>query len=210
MSFELEYSQLKIQNLKLEKGAAMKHSPKHGPESLKYLDDQAALLERSDALAAIKVRKKRARARSRRMWVWTQTLGFALASLLLMGAIFSVHAEYSKWQTRVTKREEELAALKTQLSVGEKRLAALQSPQGRKQLLVENGFLRPGDRILEFPADAEESRQAAILPNDLAPHADDWNKASAGGSMWRNAWNSLSERWENWRGTKSQIAAVAN
>ena len=144
----------------------------------------------------IKLRKQKARTRRRRVWVWTQTLGFALASLLLMGALFSVHTEYRKWQARVSKRDEELTALKTQLAIGQKRLAALQSPQGHRQLLIENGFLRPGDRILEFSSDAEETRQAALPPNDLTPHADEWNAtASSSGSMWRSAWHSLQERW---------------
>lgn len=187
----------------------MKHSPKHGPESPENLNEVAPTID-SDLLATMKIRKKRARLRRRRMWVWTQTLGFALASLLLMGALFSVHAEYSKWHTRVSKREEELAALKTQLGVGQKRLAALQSPQGRKQLLIENGFLRPGDRILEFPSDPDETRQATLAPNDLTPHADDWNDTSSGGSMWRNAWNSLSQRWAGWRAKPSQIATAPN
>ena len=191
----------------------MKNSMKHGPQSPQQLnEDVRADSVRDDALFAMKSRKRRARARQKRIWVWAQTLTFALASLLLMGAMFSVHAEYRKWQTRVHQREDELAALNTQLTVGQKRLAALQSPQGREQLLIEHGYLRPGDRILEFPAAPEETRQAQLPPNDLAPRSEEWNNAStANGSMWRIAINSLQRRWAEWRGMKPpQIAAMPN
>ena len=190
----------------------MKHTTKHGPRLPDaHVGGDAASLSsmHDDPLMAIKARKRKARARRRRLWVWAQTLGFALAALLLMGTMFSVHGEYRKWQARVARREGELAALKTQLSVGEKRLAALQSPQGRQQMLIENGYLRPGDRILEFPPDADEARQAALAPNDLTPHTEDWKQSPvSGGSIWRGAWNALTERWNAWRGTRLHIAKL--
>ena len=49
-----------------------------------------------------------------------------MLSLLLMATMFSVHAEYSRWQTRVAQRDSELKALEAQLQTGERRLAALQ------------------------------------------------------------------------------------
>jgi hypothetical protein len=155
---------------------SMNHGPKLPdnflPQDVLYADvaDRDAPDVYEDPLAPIKSRRRRALARRRRLWVWTQTLGFAVASLLLMGGMFKVHSEYREWQMRVEKREEELAALKTQLAVGQKRLTALQSPQGREQVLVEHGYLRSGDRLLQFPPDAEESRQATLPPNDLTPH----------------------------------------
>ena len=184
----------------------MQHSSKLSPrQSETFFDD--ALTDSPDdlrdELATLKMRKRRARARQRRWSVWFITGAFALTSLLLMATILSVKAEHSRWQARVAQRQAELGALETQLKTGERRLAALQSPQGRQELLIENGYLKPGDRYLEFQADKDESRQAELPPNDLTLHADDQSRSPVeGGSIWRGAWSSLSEKWRHLRGER--------
>ncbi len=109
------------------------------PESPEKLRDELSTLKRS---------KRRKRNRRRHWSVLLITGASIVLSLLLMATMFSVHAEYNRWQTRVAQRDAELNALKTQLQTGERRLAALQSPQGRQELLIDNGYLKPGDRYL--------------------------------------------------------------
>src|SRR5690349_17943257 len=92
-----------------------------------------------DELAIPKARRRRKSARRRRWTVLLVTGASTLVSLFLLVTILSVRAEYGRWQTRVAQREGELSALQVQLKAGEHRLKTLQSPQGREELLIENG-----------------------------------------------------------------------
>lgn len=181
----------------------MQHSSKLSPRQSETLFDDAlphSSEDLRDELATLKMRKRRARARKRRWSVWLITGAFTLASLLLMATIFSVKAEHTRWQNRVAQREAELTVLEGQLKAGERRLAALQSPQGRQELLIDNGYLKPGDRYLEFKPEADDEKQAPLPPNDLTAHSDRWDGSPVqNGSIWRGAWNSISEKWHRLR-----------
>lgn len=182
----------------------MKHTSKLSPRESETVFDEAFTRPSSevhdDPLLVVKSRKRRARARQRKLAVMALMGLCVVASVLLMATIFSVRAEYKRWNVRVAKREDELSSLKKQLETGDRRLAALQSPQGREELLIENGYLKAGDRYLDFKADAEEARLASLPANDLTPHADGWGNAPvSGGSIWRGAWNALATRWHTWR-----------
>jgi hypothetical protein len=181
----------------------MQHSSKLSPRQSETLFDDAlpdSPEDFRDEVATLKMRKRRAHTRQRRWSVWLITGAFTLTSLLLMVTIFSVQAEHSRWRNRVAQRETELAVLEAQLKTGERRLAALQSPQGRQELLINNGYLKPGDRYLEFKEDSDESKQAEAPPNDLTPHPSKWDSSPVqGGSIWRGAWNSLSKKWQRLR-----------
>lgn len=180
----------------------MQHSSKLSPRQSETLFDDAmpdSPEDFRDEVATLKMRKRRARARQRRWSVWLITGVFTLISLLLMAKIFSVQDEHSRWRNRVARREAELAILETQLKMGKRRLAALQSPQGRQELLINNGYLKPGDRYLEFKEDSDESK-AEIPPNDLTPHMNQGDTSPVqDGSIWRGVWNSLSEKWQRLR-----------
>jgi hypothetical protein len=181
----------------------MQHQSKLSPRQSETLFDDSlpeSPEKLRDEVAALKSRKRRKRNRQRRWSVLLITGVSVVISLLLMATIFSVRAEYGRWQTRVAQRQAELDALKMQLKTGERRLVALQSPQGRQELLIDNGYLKPGDRYLEFPADADEKRVAALPPNDLTPHSNDWSGSPIkDGSMWRGAWDALAEKWHKLR-----------
>lgn len=191
--------------LTIYRGLSMKHQSKLSPRQSETVFDEAVVApHHDDSPPTFKHRKpRRLRSRLRRrqkLSVLLLTGVFAVVSLALMLTIFSVHAEYSKWQMRVTQRQAELDALETQLKTGKQRLAALQSPQGRKQLLIDNGYLRAGDRYLEFPETPEEQRLAAAPLNDLSPRPDNWDSQTlSGGSIWRGAWNALGARWQAWK-----------
>lgn len=180
----------------------MQHQSKLSPRQSETLFDDS-LLESPEAmqqeLAKLKTKKRRKRNRRRHWSVLAVTGASFVVSLLLMATIFSVRAEYGRWETRVAQRQGELDALNAQLKTGERRLASLKSPQGRQELLIDNGYLKPGDRYLEFPADSDE-KEVKSPSNDLTPHADDWDGSPIrGGSMWRGAWDALAQKWHKLR-----------
>lgn len=121
----------------------------------------------------------------------------AVFSLSLMAMTHVVWAEYRLYQGEVDRKEATLHDLHEQLETGRKRLAVLQSPKGREQMLIEHGYIRPGDRILLFPPTPEERQAAAIPKNDLssrpAARINDGTQSSA----WRRAGETLRGWWQN-------------
>ena len=108
-----------------------------------------------------------------------------------------VWAEYRLYQGEVDRKEATLNDLQEQLETGRKRLAVLQSPKGREQLLIEHGYIRPGDRILVFPATPKERQAATIPKNDLSPRPVERINDGAQSSAWRRAGDTLSRWWQN-------------
>jgi hypothetical protein len=133
-----------------------------------------------------------------------------MVSLVLLAMIQSSIADYQLFNGQVQSKESELRALNEQLSTGRKRLANLQWEKGRTQSLVEHGYVRPGDRILLFPATPEEQRRASRPANDLSPHpAPLVNEKQAVGtsrSAWRRAGDTLSGWWKSLRGAATDPA----
>ncbi len=181
----------------------MHHQSKLSPRQSETVFDDAlpeSPEKLRDELSAARTRKRRKRNRKRHWSVLLITGASIGLSVLLMATIFSVRAEYNRWAVHVAKSDAELAALKAQLNTGERRLASLKSPQGRQELLIDNGYLKPGDRYLEFPPDADEKRAATLPPNDLTPHTETWSGSPIkDGSIWRGAWDTLSEKWHKLR-----------
>jgi hypothetical protein len=171
----------------------MKHKSKLSPrQSETVFDDNienaAAPTEIPDR---IHTRKRRALVRRRKYMVMAVTGGFSCAALFLLVTILSMRAEYSDWKAQVARRQAEYDALQIKLKHEEKRLAALKSPQGRAELLIDNGYLKPGDRYLVFPAENDTKRLAAMPANDLAPVESFRRSPAAGGSLWRGAWDAI-------------------
>lgn len=89
---------------------------------------------------------------------------------LLVVAIVSIPLGMMGWgvwegycQARDEKlmpRQALLRDLQAQLQSRQKELRALNTPAGKERALVENGFVRPGERILLFPKDSSISADA--------------------------------------------------
>lgn len=127
----------------------------------------------------------------------------AVFSLSLMAMTHVVWAEYRLYQGEVERKETTLDELQEQLETGHKRLAVLQSPKGREQLLIEHGYIRPGDRILLFPPTPEQRQAADIPKNDLSPHPAARIDDSANSSAWRRAGDTLQNWWQEFNAPTS-------
>ena len=130
---------------------------------------------------------------------WLVWLGAGAISVVLLGATLGVWSEYRATKARVAARREVLVDLEKQAQNGRQRLKALSNKGGREQLLLENGYIRPGERLLLFPRTAEEQRQALQPKNDLSPHTK--TDSNPSGSTWQSAgavlrgwWNGLIDR----------------
>ncbi len=108
--------------------------------------------------------RKKKQTRRKNWLVW---LGFVAATAVIAGTAFGVSSrylqvkgimsEYKGVKARVATKQETLRALRAQLDAGSKRLATLGGGSGRERALAENGFIRPGERILLFPRDPKTS-----------------------------------------------------
>ncbi len=69
-----------------------------------------------------------------------------------------VWREYKEVRAKVQTKQATLHDLRAQLARARKRLAGFNKGSGRERALAENGFVRPGERILLFPPSPEETR----------------------------------------------------
>lgn len=92
------------------------------------------------------LKKKRNRQSAMVGWV-----AAAAATVMIGGMAAGVLSELRSAESRVAQKRATLADLKTQFEIGKKRLSALSSASGKERVLVENGFVKPGQRLLLFP-----------------------------------------------------------
>ena len=147
-----------------------------------------------------RARHKKQRIRAKMLAYLVPTLIF---SLLLMAMTSVVAGDWQRFNDEVARNEKQLKVLNAQLETGKRRLSVLESDKGREQLLIENGYLRPGERILLFPPDAIEKQEMKIAPNDLAPQP---RVVSSGnnGSPWQRATRTLNQWFDNLRNRVAQ------
>lgn len=81
-----------------------------------------------------------------------------VVSCLTLGATEKIWAEYRGAKTRIAAKQAELSDLQEQLERGQKRLSALASAAGKERVLVENAFIKPGERLLLFPKPNQTAR----------------------------------------------------
>jgi cell division protein FtsB len=115
---------------------------------------------------------RREKIRRQRAAVGWKSLGAMIvtgaASFVIFFFIAKSYASYREFDGQVKGKTAALRALEEQQKTARAHLTLLESDKGRAQLLVERGYVRPGERILLFPArpNAKESR---LPDNDLAP-----------------------------------------
>ncbi|MBW3637691.1 MAG: hypothetical protein KY445_14695 [Armatimonadetes bacterium] len=80
---------------------------------------------------------------------------------LVAGATQKVWPEYQEAKAHVAQKNRDLATLKAELESGKRRLGAISSVSGKERVLVENGFIQSGDRLLLFPKDPPQSKIAS-------------------------------------------------
>lgn len=117
-------------------------------------------------------RAKRKKQQKRKNWlVW---LGFIALSAMLAGVALGVNSsanrnqkwphfkgvwrEYKEVRAKVRIKQATLHDLRAELARAQKRLAGFNKGSGRERALAENGFVRPGERILLFPSSPEDAR----------------------------------------------------
>lgn len=98
-------------------------------------------------------------------WEWAGLAASCIACALMVPIMYSVHGDNQMLRNAVDKKETQLAALEKQKHEDEKKLAYLQSEKGQEQILAQRGYLKPGDRILLFPVEAEASGEDSSAGN---------------------------------------------
>ena len=104
-----------------------------------------------------------------------------IAGSTLIGLCHASLGNYFTVRARLTKSSAHLDQLKSREAVQSQRLAHLNSPEGRDQLLRERGFVHGNERILLFaekPADDENATRTADAQPALVDDAS--NGASEG------------------------------
>ncbi len=91
---------------------------------------------------------KKKRRRQSNLVAWSVA---AAITVTLAGTAAGIWTEYQGAHERVAQKRATLSDLNAQLEAGKRRLSALASASGRERVLVENGFIKPGERLLLFP-----------------------------------------------------------
>ena len=137
-----------------------------------------------------------------------------VVSGLLLAVISSNHAQFRTHQAQADGHAQQLRALQTQHNDMKRRLAFLQLPKGREQVLLKNGYLRPGDRVLLFPDEADSIRAAKTQSSTRTPQsapvaATDSNPQNAVVENRDNTPSTLSRWWNDARRASGSQSANA-
>lgn len=129
-------------------------SPERPARSRARNTRSAASVRGTAARATIPISVHSRRLRMRRKlnkWEW---MGFGLsvvACISLWPLVMAARGNMAQVSVQVEEKQAQLSALERQRDEEKGRLAHLKSEKGREQLLVERGYLKPGDRFLLFP-----------------------------------------------------------
>ena len=80
-----------------------------------------------------------------------------IATIIVGGAATGVWGEYKRVHEKIGAKESKLADLQTQYKRKQRRVTALDKPEGKERALVEGGYLGKGERFLLFPKDKKEA-----------------------------------------------------
>ncbi|WP_123580325.1 hypothetical protein [Abditibacterium utsteinense] len=91
---------------------------------------------------------KKKRGRQNNLVAW---LVAAAITVTIAGTAAGIWTELQSAKGRVAQKRATFADLQAQFESGKRRLSALASASGKERVLVENGFIKPGERLLLFP-----------------------------------------------------------
>ena len=74
-----------------------------------------------------------------------------VATVVVGGAATGIWGEYERVREKIETKEATLADLRAQLERKQRRVSALDKPEGKERALVEGGYLGEGERFLLFP-----------------------------------------------------------
>ncbi len=153
----------------------------------------------SARLQAARQRHAKQRMRATTMLLVIPTTVF---SVMLMAMAHVVFRDWRSYESEASIAHAQLSALQEQLDTGQSRLNSLQSPKGREQILVEHGFIRPGDRMLLFPSEATPEQSTVRTQNDIAARRAIHNAVPS------SAWDRAARTMTGWIGHLSGAPAT--
>ena len=102
--------------------------------------------------------KRRAANRIRRRRNNTLAWCFLLiATIIVGGAATGIWGEYKRVHEKIRVKQATLSDLNAQLERKQRRVTALDKPEGKERALVEGGYLGKGERFLLYPKDKKEA-----------------------------------------------------
>jgi len=105
--------------------------------------------------------RRRLRSRAHRRDVAVVVV-FCALFLSLAAEIQRSLSNYAVFRDQARTREARLAALQSRYTTERARLSFLQLDKGRAQVLVQDGYVRPGDRLLLFPSDETAAAKSSV------------------------------------------------
>jgi cell division protein FtsB len=150
------------------------HQARESPRVVAAPAEDAELWEEARRRRAA---RRAALRKKRRTVVWKNAALLSVTgaiSLVLWFYTAKAYIAYQDFDAQVRIKQARMASLEEQQAAARARVTLLSSDKGRAQLLIERGYLRPGERILQFPErPGDEARlDASRTPsNDLTPPA---------------------------------------
>ena len=103
--------------------------------------------------------KRRAANRKRRRRNNVLAWGFvAIATVVVGGAATGIWGEYERVHEKISLKEATLSDLRAQLERKQRRVTALDKPEGKERALVEGGYLGKDERFLLFPKNKSKTK----------------------------------------------------
>ena len=126
---------------------------------------------------------KRAVKRRNNALIWGAV---AVVTVVFTGTAAGVYSDCHWVKGQIAYKNATLVDLKAQEEIGKKHLEGLSTDEGKVRILVENGFIKPGQRLLLMAKTPQEKAAASQKKNDLVPQSAPLPKSFLGriGRAW--------------------------